>query len=102
VRAQEFVPVYIFANVRASIPASCSYVQAVPKYTPPTNSGRNAKKKSGYRDILVNLRIANDLTRRLGLDFNICELQLVLKQFFLLKKAEGHARYVTFRNMRCE
>jgi hypothetical protein len=50
----------------------------------------------------VNLRIANDLTRRLGLDFNICELQLVLKQFFLLKKAEGHARYVTFRNMRCE
>ena len=30
----------------------------------------------GYRDLLMNLRVKNDLTQKLGLDLHVCELQV--------------------------
>ena len=57
---------------------------------------------AGYRDVLVNLRISNGLTQTFGLEQHVCELQLSLEQFMILRKAEGHKRYVEYRNKRCE
>ncbi len=34
---------------------------------------------AGYRDILVNLRVKNDLTRKFGLELHICELQVLTR-----------------------
>ena len=36
------------------------------------------------RNIVINLRFNTNMTRRLGLDNHICELQLILKDFCLL------------------
>ncbi len=33
------------------------------------------------RNVVVNLRITNDWTRRLGIDLHVCELQLTLSTF---------------------
>ena len=60
----------------------------------------DVKQSCGYRDVLLNLRIRSNLTQRLGLDLHVCELQLILKRFMLLKTQEGHKRYVEFRNKR--
>jgi hypothetical protein len=55
-----------------------------------------------YADVLLNVRIDNEFTRKLGLHLHVCELQLIFKPFMLLRTADGHARYVAFRNKRCE
>ena len=57
---------------------------------------------TGYRDVLLNLTIDTPLTRELGVYKHVCELQLILEPLMLLKSAEGHTRYVEFRNKRCE
>jgi len=62
----------------------------------------DARHSRGYRDCLVNLRIKTELTKKLGLDNHVCELQLILKQFMVHRTLEGHKRYVAFRNKRCE
>ncbi len=59
-------------------------------------------QSAGYRDVLVNLRISNTLTQKFGLELHVCELQLSLKQFMILRNGEGHKRYVEYRNKRCE
>jgi hypothetical protein len=56
----------------------------------------------GYRDVLVNLCLQNDITRYFNIDMHICELQLVLKDVVEVRTMNGHNRYVAFRNMRCE
>jgi hypothetical protein len=56
----------------------------------------------GYRDVLVNLCLQNDITRYFNIDMHICELQLVLKEVVEVRTMDGHNRYVAFRNMRCE
>jgi len=62
----------------------------------------DARYSGGYRDCLVNVRIKTELTKMLGLDNHVCELQLILKQFMVHRTLEGHKRYVAFRNKRCE
>jgi len=62
----------------------------------------DVQSSGGYRDVLVNLRINTLLTRKLGLNNHVCELQLILKNFMVHRTLEGHTRYVAFRNKRCE
>ena len=62
----------------------------------------DARLSCGYRDVLLNMCIDLPLTRELGLFKHVCELQLVLKSFVYHREAEGHKRYVDFRNKRCE
>jgi hypothetical protein len=56
----------------------------------------------GYRDVLVNLCLQNDITKYFNINMHICELQLVLKEVAEVRTMNGHSRYVAFRNMRCE
>jgi hypothetical protein len=57
---------------------------------------------AGYRDVMLNLRVCTKETAMLGCDTHLCEVQLVLKSFGELKTAEGHQRYVMFRDLRGE
>jgi len=52
------------------------------------------------RDYLINLRIETNETCGLGLEGHVCELQLILKDFALVKTKLGHRRYVTYRNIK--
>ena len=56
----------------------------------------------GYRDVALNLRLSTPETRRLGCELHVCELQLLLRPFAVLRTEEGHRRYVRFRNIRGE
>ncbi|EKX33293.1 hypothetical protein GUITHDRAFT_120506 [Guillardia theta CCMP2712] len=58
----------------------------------------DSSRSAGYRHVALNLRIDNEETRRLGVDRHVCELQLVLLQFYELKSDKGHRRYIHFRN----
>lgn len=56
-------------------------------------------KSSGYRDVLLNLRIITDETKRLGIAGHVVEIQLQLLQYAQIKKlGGGHKRYVAVRN----
>ena len=57
---------------------------------------------AGYRDVMLNLRVCTKQTAMLGCDTHLCEVQLVLKSFGALKSAQGHERYVMFRDLRGE
>jgi len=54
----------------------------------------------GFRNVLVNLRITSDWTRRLGVDLHVCELQLTLRAFAAAVTPESHRRYLILRNCR--
>ena len=62
----------------------------------------DASESAGYRDVLVNLCISNAVTQKFGLALHICELQLSLKRFMIHRTADGHKRYVAYRNKRSE
>ena len=62
----------------------------------------NSAYSAGYRDVSLNLRIQNNASARIGVDCHVCEVQLMLKSFASIKNAEGHARYISFRNARGE
>jgi hypothetical protein len=53
---------------------------------------------AGYRDVAMNFRIVNKDTVRMGVEGHVCELQLILIEYAMLKHDSGHARYVNFRN----
>ena len=57
---------------------------------------------AGYRDVSLNIRIVTEEAQSLGLSGHVCELQLILKEFFLLRSDDGHGRFVSFRNLRAE
>jgi hypothetical protein len=42
-------------------------------------------QSAGYRDILLSIRISTADTRSLGVDLHVCEVQLLLRSFYLLK-----------------
>jgi len=56
------------------------------------DSSYDSSLTCGYRDVAINMRIGGRL--------HVCELLLILKNFALLKRSEGHSRYRTFRNLR--
>ena len=57
---------------------------------------------AGYRDVMLNLRLCTKAAAMLGCDTHLCELQLVLKSFGELKTAQGHQRYILYRDLRAE
>jgi hypothetical protein len=62
----------------------------------------NGVETAGYRDVSLNIRINNGMTRDLGVETHVCEVKLLLKSFALLKSDNGHQRYVRWRNIRGE
>jgi len=52
------------------------------------------------RSVALNLRISSDETRRLGVDYHICELLLVLTTFSGAADFDVHQRYMIVRNCR--
>ena len=60
----------------------------------------SAATKAGCRDVLLNLRIDTDETRRLGIETHVCEVQLSLSCLVKLITDEGHTRYLILRNVR--
>ena len=55
----------------------------------------------GYRDVLIRLCVQNEITMALGISNHVCELQFLLKEFYMHKSHGGHEHYVAFRNLRC-
>ena len=53
---------------------------------------------TGYRDLALNLRVRSELARERRADWHVCEVRLMLIDFARLKRDEGHARYVQWRN----
>jgi len=66
------------------------------------SKGYDPRASCGYRDVMVNLCINTPLTHQLGLSRHVCELQIILKTFMVLKSQDGHKRYVKFRDKRVE
>jgi len=62
----------------------------------------DARTTGGYRDVALNVRVVTERTRELGVAGHVCELQLLMKEYMELRTAEGHKRYVAYRNLRCE
>ncbi len=64
--------------------------------------GHDAAGTAGYRMVMVNLSLATAETERLGVDLHVCELQLLLRDFAVLKSESGHHRYRIFRDHRAQ
>jgi len=62
----------------------------------------DATSSGGYRDVAVNVVIVTEEAVQLGVSGHVCELQLILEGFSLLKSEDGHRRYVEYRNKRAE
>lgn len=62
----------------------------------------DARRTCGYRDVSLIIRFCTEAAERRKLDLHLCELQLLLKDFAVLKNEEGHARYVRLRDARGE
>jgi len=57
---------------------------------------------SGFRQISINFTILSDRACKRGVSWHVCELQLLLLDFALLKSEDGHRRYVMLRDARGE
>ncbi|EKX32008.1 hypothetical protein GUITHDRAFT_121827 [Guillardia theta CCMP2712] len=62
----------------------------------------NSLHSTGYRDVMVNIRVVSDRAKQLGLSWHICELQLLLLDYAKIKSELGHSRYIQWRNTRGE
>jgi hypothetical protein len=62
----------------------------------------SSAESAGYRNLALSLIIVDDTTMPDGLDTHICELQLGLSAIDEVKNAEGHRRYVKWRDMLAE
>jgi hypothetical protein len=47
--------------------------------------GYDARRSAGYRDVALNLQIVSTQTKALGIDYHVCELQLMLQSVAELK-----------------
>ena len=45
----------------------------------------SAAASGGYRDVLLNLCVITGAAQEMGVDRHVCEVQLILRSFFLLK-----------------
>jgi len=59
----------------------------------------DSRESAGYRNVSLSLIIVDETTMGYGVDGHICELQLCLSIVENIKKAEGHSRYVKWRDM---
>ncbi len=64
--------------------------------------GHDAAVTAGYRMVMVNMLLVTAETERLGVDWHVCELQLLLRDFAVLKSESGHRRYRIFRDHRAQ
>jgi len=62
----------------------------------------SGSETAGFRNLMLNVRIRNADTLRLGVELHVSELQLILKDFAEIKSDDGHRRYREFRNARAE
>ena len=53
----------------------------------------HSRKSGGYRNVLVNLRVVNPRTTELCVKDHVCELQLTLMPFMVIRTHEAHERY---------
>jgi len=54
---------------------------------------------TGYRDLNISLQVQSDDAKALGAELHVCEVQLILMDFYELKTIKGHKAYVEFRNL---
>ena len=59
----------------------------------------DGKESAGYRNFAIYFTISNEYTICRGLDKHVCELQLGITAIDRLKHADGHSRYVAYRNL---
>jgi hypothetical protein len=45
----------------------------------------DARASAGYRDLALNLRLVTEATERLGVEWHVCEVQLILRRMAELK-----------------
>jgi hypothetical protein len=64
--------------------------------------GYDSKFSAGYRNLAINLLVADRFTVENGVQHHICELQLGLAAFDQLKNGHGHRRYVQWRDARAD
>jgi hypothetical protein len=53
----------------------------------------SAYKTLGFRSLIVNLRIDVDMTRKLGIETHVCELQLMLRDIYDLSTSVEYQEY---------
>ena len=73
-------------------------VQIKNRMDPSYDSARTA----GYRDVCVSMRLLTPAAVAAGAWGHVCEVQLMLLSVARVKTAEGHKRYVAFRDIRGE
>ena len=59
----------------------------------------DSRESAGYRNVSLSLIVVDAETMESGVEAHICELQLCLSIIEDIKKAEGHRRYVKWRDM---
>jgi hypothetical protein len=47
--------------------------------------GHAAEETAGYRDVVINVRVVNEDTRKLGIEMHVAEVQLVLSTISNIK-----------------
>ena len=62
----------------------------------------NSNASAGYRNVALNLILVDEFTMQCQVDIHVCELQLGLAVFEKEKNADGHKRYVEWRNARAD
>ena len=62
----------------------------------------NSNASAGYRNVALNLILVDEFTMQCQVDIHVCELQLGLVVFEKEKNADGHKRYVEWRNARAD
>lgn len=62
----------------------------------------NSDASAGYRNVALNLILVDAFTMQCQIDTHVCELQLGLAVFEQEKDADGHKRYVEWRNARAD
>ena len=63
-----------------------------------SKSGLDPYVDSGLRLITINLRIQNAGTKKLAVNWHICELRFVLRDIATMMTAKGHKEYIGYRN----
>ena len=95
----------LFSSLLLPLPASeISAPPPLPALTDPPcrKETYNSLHSTGYRDVMVNIRVVSDRAKQLGLSWHICELQLLLLDYAKIKSELGHSRYIQWRNTRGE
>ena len=59
----------------------------------------DGQESAGYRNFAMLMSLSDEYTISRGIDNHVCELQLGIHAIDALKHADGHRRYVQYRNL---